>query len=127
MAKTSTTSRTGKPAAGPEGFEGAVCCALAFTLFLGSLGRRRQSEVEIGGFQGVFIVPQGRIVRGDGHGKSGRQRLVDQAGTLEFVDAREIRQRIKAEMRHESFGGSVSDRPPRRLAAATQADPAGLQ
>ena len=90
MAKTSTTSRTGKPAAGITVNDAAKRRA---ALFLGPFGRRSQAEIEIGGFQWVFVLPQSRIVRRHRDGKSVRQRFVDQAGPFELVDARKVGKR----------------------------------
>jgi hypothetical protein len=53
-------------------------------LFLGAFGWRRQPEIEVAGFQRVFVVPQRRIVGRHRHGKAGRQRFVHEAGAFEL-------------------------------------------
>ena len=57
-------------------------------LLLDPLRWRRQPQIEIFRFQRVFVVAQSRIVRGNGNGKSCRQRLFDQSRALELVEAR---------------------------------------
>src|SRR5580658_3268647 len=52
-------------------------------LFLAAAGGRHQAEVEIAGFERVFVVGQRRL---------------DQAGALEFVEAGQVVERLKSEM-----------------------------
>src|SRR5580692_7995370 len=67
-------------------------------LFLGALHRWSKSEVEVAGLQRLFVLPQRRIVGGHGDVKARRQRLFDEAGAFELVEAGKIGERIEPEM-----------------------------
>src|SRR6185295_6989223 len=57
----------------------------------------------------------------------GRNARVQQAGALELLDARQVANRVEAEMGEERLGRAVSDRATRRAAPSAHPDPASLE
>src|SRR5882762_10958046 len=71
------------------------------TLLLRPVHARRETKVQVAGFQGVFVRAQCRIVGGLRHTEVRRQSAVEQAGTLQVVEARKVAERFQAEMAEE--------------------------
>ncbi len=59
-------------------------------LLLGAPLRRREPEIKVGGIERLFIFPQRGIVGGHRDHKARRQRLVDEAGAFEFIEAGKV-------------------------------------
>src|SRR3954466_5896039 len=85
---------------GPDGVA-RLASAVLFRLH-----RRRQRQFQIADFKRILVIAQRRIVRWRGNAEAGRQPRVQQAGALQLFQTRQIAERLKAELRQESFGGA---------------------
>src|SRR5262249_1430245 len=95
--------------------------SLAFFAF----GARRKAKIEFL-FQRVLVVTQCRVVARHRNAETGRQAAFQEARSFEFLKTRQIVDRLDAEIEQEIVGRAVGYRTARRLAAAAQAHPAGL-
>src|SRR3569833_58890 len=97
------------------------------SLVLFRLGSRCKRQIEVARIKWLFILAQGRIIRRRGHGEAGRQPRVQQPGALQLLKARQVAERLQAELGEERVRGAESARPARRLAPAPRLAPTGLQ
>src|SRR6266851_836048 len=67
---------------------------------------RRQRQFQIAGFQRLLVVPKFGVVRGRRNGKTGRQPRIQQSRAFQFLQPRQVAQRLQAELRQEGVGGS---------------------
>src|SRR5687767_13690082 len=97
------------------------------SLLVDAFRRRRKSKIEIARLQRVLVIAQGRVVRWNRDRETRRQPPIEQPGTFQLIEARQIAKRIEPEMRQESLARAVGHGAPWRLAASARPDPTGLQ
>src|SRR3954465_6688536 len=84
------------PAANPD-----LTAAVFFRLHSG-----RKRQFQIADFKGILVIAQRRIVRRRGNAEARWQPRVQQSRPFQLFETRQIAERLEAELRQESFGGT---------------------
>jgi hypothetical protein len=84
------------------------------------LDRRRQRQFQVADLERILVIAQRRVIRRRRNAEARRQPRIQQARSLQFLQARQIAERLQAELRQEGFRGSEGQRTSRRLAAAAR-------
>src|SRR5271167_3804337 len=95
---TATVNRGGRPRSSPRK---RLLAVLVFRL-----DRRRQRQFQVANLERILVLAQGRVVGRRGNAETGRQAGIQEPSALQFLQARQVAQRLQGELRQESFRGS---------------------